>query len=89
MGVFFGPRLRPAVTAATNQTVSEVDGPGSVQWVRLGLAAGLLVALLAGTIITAFYPETRDLHPILLHSFELLLGAVVGMVTGEAIGRRA
>lgn len=47
------------------------------------MAVGLLVAVLAACIYTAQDEKLQELYKLLLHPFELLLGAVIGLITGE------
>ena len=55
---------------------------------RLAIAIVLLLGLLFATIFAARDAAlVEDLYPLLLHSFELILGAVIGLLTGEAISR--
>ncbi len=67
------------------QVVNQVQG--QFVWGRLAVAVGLLVAVFAACIYTAQNDKLQDLYKLLLHSFELLLGAVIGLITGEAVGR--
>jgi hypothetical protein len=55
-----------------------------LQWGRLAVALVLLLALLGGAIGTARGGDYAQVHGVLVHSFELMLGAVVGILTGEA-----
>jgi len=74
---------------AYEQNVQEVDTGGSpgadkFSWGRLAFAAGLLAVVFVGGVYTAHDDKLADWSKLLLHSFELLLGALVGLITGEA-----
>ena len=78
------PQQEAANRAAA--VVQQVSGPGQFYWIRLIFAALILFAILGAGIYT-------DLHNLevwskmLLHSFEILLGIVVGLLGGEAAAR--
>lgn len=54
---------------------------------RLSTAAMLLVVLLAAVIGTAFFEQLAKVHTMLMHAFELILGATVGLLGGEVIAK--
>ena len=54
---------------------------------RLLVAAGLLIILLAFAIGTAFFEQLAQIHTMLLHAFELILGVVAGLLGGEVIAK--
>jgi hypothetical protein len=54
-------------------------------WGRLLVAVLLLAAIFYATVYTAQVDKLADLYKLMLHSFELILGAVLGLLTGEAI----
>lgn len=59
----------------------------ALSWQRLGVALALLGGLLLAAIYTGQQGEAlKDLHAVLNHSFELLIGGISGLLTGEAIG---
>ena len=61
---------------------------GKVSWLRLAFATVLLLGLLFAAIYAAKDAALKeDLYPLLLHSFELILGAFIGLLTGEALSR--
>ena len=82
------PAIVDQKTAATTKG-SEVarQSAGQLSWIRLGVAILILGAILIAAIYTAFYPQLEALYALMLHSFELILGAVIGLLTGEAISR--
>jgi hypothetical protein len=53
-------------------------------WGRLVFAVALLAAVFAAGIYCAHDDKLEEWGKILLHSFELLLGALIGLITGEA-----
>lgn len=53
---------------------------------RLSVALGLLGGLLLAAIYTGRVEDLRELHEVLNHSFEILIGGISGLLTGEAIG---
>lgn len=57
-------------------------------WGRLIFATIILVAIVIGCIYTAHDDKLVDLYKILLHSFELLLGAFIGILTGEYVSKK-
>jgi hypothetical protein len=91
--------LREAVTEHPNtvlipeqmasEIVSGVENKvsPSIYWGRLIFAIVLLCLVLAAGIYTAQDEKLSEWSKILLHSFELLLGAVIGLITGEAIAK--
>ena len=60
------------------------NGERTLSWSRLSFAAGLLAALLGAALWTAGSPDYAEVHSVMIHSFELVLGAVLGILTGEA-----
>lgn len=76
------------VSEMADQVQQQVTGKFS--WVRLVIALLFLVVLFAAGIYTARDPssDVKEWSKTLLHSFELLLGAVVGLITGEAAAKR-
>ena len=63
-------------------------GPNDhLSWVRVVVAAVLLVILMAAAIYTAYDPKLGALHTSLVHGFEVLLGGVIGLVLGERVAR--
>lgn len=52
---------------------------------RLVIAATLLVIILVFAIGTAFYNELSQIHTMLVHAFELILGLIAGLLGGEVI----
>ena len=69
------------VLAIQQQTVVKFS------WGRLVVAIALLIGLLVAAIYCAQDDKLQDLYRLLLHSFELILGAVIGLLTGEAMSR--
>lgn len=59
----------------------------ALSWERLGVALALLGGLLLAAIYTGQQGEgLRDLHSVLNHTFEILVGGISGLLTGEAMG---
>jgi len=56
------------------------------RWGRLAFAVLLLIALFAGGLYAAAH-QLDDWNKALIHSFELVLGLVIGMLSGEAAGQ--
>ena len=79
----------PEQMAAELATQIDQQVSGKFSWGRLACAIGLLVAIFVAGIWTAHdsVPEVKEWSKILLHSFELLLGAVIGLITGEAVAK--
>jgi hypothetical protein len=98
MGIFFNPS--PAFTESRTtlkteeglpeQKVSEVVGeePSKLLWGRLIFAVIVLVAIFFAGIYTAGDEKLADWSKLLLHSFELLLGAFIGILTSEAASKK-
>jgi len=62
--------------------------PSTFSWGRFIVAVLLLVIVGAGAVYTAIDAKAdkmQDMHGVLVHSFELLLGALVGLLTGESV----
>ncbi|MBI4654421.1 MAG: hypothetical protein HY752_05450 [Nitrospirae bacterium] len=78
---------QPSVEAAKKAEEIARSARGSFSWGRLAVAIVLLLGILIAAIYTAQNDKLVDLYKLLLHSFELILGAVVGLLTGEAISR--
>ncbi|HKI16482.1 MAG TPA: hypothetical protein VKA15_01310 [Isosphaeraceae bacterium] len=60
---------------------------GAIIWVRLAVAIVLLIAIFVAGIMTSLY-KIDNWSTVLLHSFELILGLVIGLLGGEASARR-
>jgi hypothetical protein len=100
MGIFF----RSAPTVVQVRTTTPPPGqelPEQMQaevveegesskpiWGRLIFATVILAAIFAGCIYTAHDEKLADLYKLLLHSFELLLGAFIGILTGEFVSKK-
>ena len=54
---------------------------------RLAIAAILLVVILLFAIGTAFFDQLAQIHTMLVHAFELVLGLLAGLLGGEAIAK--
>ncbi len=76
MGIFMRSSSVRAAELAPAQS-----GSAALSWSRLLFAAGLLGAMLLAAVFTS---DDRPIHTVMLHSFELVLGAVIGILTGEA-----
>jgi len=79
---------RPAELAAAKAAEIAQSARGKFLWHRLIFAVILLVALLIAAIYTAMDPRLAELYTVLIHSFELILGAIVGLLTGESITQK-
>lgn len=79
----------PEQMAAEIATQIDQQVRGQFSWGRLACAIALLVIIFLAGIYTARdpTPEVKEWSKILLHSFELLLGAVIGLITGEALAK--
>ena len=75
MGVFF----RRADSSALG-----LAAPATFSWARLMVAFVLLASMVIGAIFTAGEASLSQLHSVLVHSFELVLGATIGILTAEA-----
>jgi len=75
----------PAELAAVKAAEIAQSSKGKFLWHRLIFAVILLVALLIAAIYTAQDEKLAELYSVLVHSFELILGAIVGLLTGESI----
>lgn len=67
----------PQQTAANMASQVQQQVTGQFSWGRLAVAIVLLMAVFAGCIYTAYDDKLVDLYKLLLHAFELLLGAVI------------
>jgi hypothetical protein len=65
-------------------TESSPSSPNQFLWGRLLFAILLLAVVFAGGVYTAHDDKLADWSKLFVHSFELLLGALVGLLTGEA-----
>jgi hypothetical protein len=78
----------PAREATNRAEALRTQAAGKLSWGRLAVAIVLLLGLLFAAIYAARDEALKeDLYPLLLHSFELILGAVIGLLTGEAASR--
>ena len=59
-------------------------GRSKFLWGRLICATCLLLAIVAGIIYTAHDKDLQQLNATLLHSFEVLLGGLIGLILGES-----
>lgn len=70
---------------------SRTSGPEEGEFVfnikRLVVAAVLLVVILVFAIGTAFFDQLAQIHTMLVHAFELVLGLIAGLLGGEAIAK--
>ncbi len=58
--------------------------PAQFLWGRLIFAVIVLIVLFAGGVYSAYHPELAAWKDLFVHSFELLFGALIGLLTGEA-----
>lgn len=77
----------PATEATRRAQQLKRQVAGEFSWGRLAVAVLLLLGLFFATIYTSQEPGLEDFYKILLHSFELVLGLVIGLLSGEAISR--
>jgi hypothetical protein len=70
-----------------NQNSAIIEEDPKPIWGRLIFAAIILITLLFAAIITAKEQKSAELSKTLVHSFELLLGAFIGILTGEAASK--
>jgi len=75
----------PSSEAQTRALALQRQTAARLSWGRLAVAVLLLAGILVASIYCAQNDKLQDLYRLLLHSFELILGAVVGLLTGEAI----
>ncbi len=69
-------RLLDEITPAT---------PATIAWGRVIIALLLLVILFGGSIVLETYPEYTRASETLLHCFELLFTATIGLLGIEAV----
>jgi hypothetical protein len=83
------PSTVPDVSQVATEKAEEIrrQSAGTFSWGRLAFASAFLLIIFFAAIYTAGKDNLQDLYKLLLHSFELMLGAVVGLITGEAISR--
>lgn len=55
---------------------------------RLIVAAALLLIMLVFAIGTAFFQQLAQIHIMLVHAFELILGIIAGLLGGEVLAKR-
>ena len=87
-------RLRPDTipnfdyhaTALAMQVEDQMPKP-RFSWGRLGVAVGLLVLIGGFGIWSTTVPALDAWSKMLLHGFELILGAVAGLLGGEAASK--
>ena len=60
---------------------------GSFSWGRLAFAVCLVALLFAAAVYTGRDPALTQLYSALLHGFEVILGAVTGLLIGEAVAK--
>ena len=77
----------PAAEATRRAQQLQQQAAGKFSWGRLAVAVVLLVCLLFAAIYAGRDQGLVELYKILLHSFELILGAVIGLLSGEAMSR--
>lgn len=73
------------VDAAKATRVNEREFEFNIR--RLVIAASLLVVILSFAIATAFFDQLAQIHTMLVHAFELVLGLIAGLLGGEAIAK--
>jgi hypothetical protein len=83
------PKAGEDLRAEADRLTTAVIEPqsGAFYWGRLTVAIVLLVLIFSAGIVTSIY-GISDWSPVLLHSFELILGLVLGLLGGEAASRR-
>jgi SNF family Na+-dependent transporter len=87
MSLFF----KSTVTAPGSGKVPLQSAPGGgpiiskeFRWVRVVLAVVFLIAIFIAGIYCARDPQLTSFRDVLVHSFEILLGALVGTIIGES-----
>ncbi len=79
----------PQVAAQTGANQIQEQTAARFSWGHLAVAIFLLVALLFAAIYTGNHQDKlENLYNVLVHSFELILGAIIGLLTGEAISHQ-
>ncbi len=79
----------PQVAAQTAANQIRVQTAVRFSWGHLAVAILLLVIILFAAIYTGNHQDKLgNLYNVLVHAFELILGAVVGLLTGEAISNQ-
>jgi len=77
--------VQAAATTKANQVASDVQR--TFVWGRFIAAVVILVVLFGAGVYTAQNDKLQDWSKALLHTFEILLGWVVGQITGEAVAK--
>jgi hypothetical protein len=85
------PENEEQIEQFSSELATKIDRQvsGQFSWGRFFCGVILLVAILVAGIYTArdTSPEVKEWSKVLLHAFELLLGVLIGLVSGEAISR--
>jgi hypothetical protein len=63
------------------------DTTDSFSWPRVLFTTLILIGLLVAAIYTAGDDDLESLNTVLVHGFELTLGAALGLLTGETINK--
>lgn len=75
--------LRQEAAERARQVQAPPPQPPQFSWGRLAIAVVLLIALFGAGIYSATH-HLDDWSKVLTHSFELVLGLVIGLLGGEA-----
>jgi len=76
-------QVSPATVPQEQATVEQLKFNIS----RLLISAVLLIVILSFAVGTAFYKELSQIHTMLVHAFELILGLIAGLLGGEVIAK--
>jgi hypothetical protein len=80
MAIFFTP------IRSTGGTGGAPSVPKQFSWARGLTAVIFLVVIFVAGVFCAHDDKLSAYSTVLLHSFEILLGALVGMIVGEGAG---
>jgi hypothetical protein len=75
------PNLRKEAITRAQQLLAGASP--QFNWGRLAIALGLLIALFGGGLYSSVH-HLDDWGKVFIHSFELVLGLIIGLLGGEA-----
>jgi hypothetical protein len=73
--------IKQAAANLTKEVTAKMEP--KVSWARLAIAVVLLIAVFGAGLYAAAH-QLQDWNSALIHSFELVLGLVLGLLGGEA-----